>query len=53
MAEFGYARVSMPPAKSRKQQHVDNQVQRLLAEGIPEDRIYVDDERSGKLRSRQ
>lgn len=52
MAEFGYARVSMAPAKSRKAQHVDNQVQRLLAEGIPQDRIYADDGRSGKLRSR-
>ena len=52
MAEFGYARVSMAPAKSRRVQHVDGQVQRLLAEGIPEDHIYVDDGRSGKLRSR-
>ncbi len=52
MATFGYARVSMAPARSRKAQHVDNQVQRLLAEGIPQDRIYVDDGRSGKLRSR-
>lgn len=52
MATFGYARVSMAPAKSRKTQHVDNQVQRLLADGIPEDHIYVDDGRSGKLRSR-
>jgi DNA invertase Pin-like site-specific DNA recombinase len=52
MATFGYARVSMAPAKSRKAQHVDNQVQRLLADGIPEDHIYVDDGRSGKLRSR-
>jgi DNA invertase Pin-like site-specific DNA recombinase len=52
VAKFGYARVSMAPAKSRKAQHVDNQVQRLLAEGIPQDRIYADDGRSGKLRSR-
>jgi DNA invertase Pin-like site-specific DNA recombinase len=52
MADFGYARVSMAPAKSRKAQHVDNQVQRLLAEGIPQDCIYFDDGRSGKLRSR-
>lgn len=52
MATFGYARVSMAPAKSRKAQHVDNQVQRLLAEGIPEENVYVDDGRSGKLRSR-
>jgi DNA invertase Pin-like site-specific DNA recombinase len=52
MADFGYARVSMAPSKGRKQQHVDNQVQRLLAEGIPQERIYVDDGRSGKLRSR-
>ncbi len=42
----------MAPSKGRKQQHVGNQVQRLLAEGIPQDRIYVDDGRSGKLRSR-
>jgi DNA invertase Pin-like site-specific DNA recombinase len=52
MAEFGYARVSMAPAKSRKQQHVDNQVQRLLAGGIPEENVLVDDGKSGKLRSR-
>jgi len=52
MATFGYARVSMAPAKSRKAQHVDNQVQRLLADGIPEENIYVDDGRSGELRSR-
>jgi DNA invertase Pin-like site-specific DNA recombinase len=42
----------MAPSKGRKQQHVDNQVQRLLAEGIPQARIYVDDGRSGTLRSR-
>lgn len=42
----------MAPSKGRKQQHVDNQVQRLLAEGIPREWIYVDDGRSGKLRSR-
>jgi len=52
MARFGYARVSMAPAKSRKTQHVDNQVQRLLADGVPEANIFVDDGRSGKLRSR-
>lgn len=52
MAVFGYARVSMAPAKSRKHQHVDNQVQRLLAEGIQPENIYVDDGASGKLRSR-
>ncbi len=52
MATFGYARVSMQPAKSRRAQHVDNQVQRLLADGIPEENIYADDGRSGKLRSR-
>jgi DNA invertase Pin-like site-specific DNA recombinase len=52
MAVFGYARVSMAPAKSRKLQHVDNQVQRLLADGIPEDHVYADDGSSGKLRSR-
>jgi len=42
----------MAPAKSRKTQHVDNQVQRLLADGVPEANIFVDDGRSGKLRSR-
>lgn len=52
MATFGYARVSMAPAKSRKAQHVDNQVQRLLAAGVPEENIYPDDGKSGKLRSR-
>ena len=52
MATFGYARVSMAPAKSRKAQHVDNQVQRLLAEGVPEKNVFSDDGKSGKLRSR-
>ena len=42
----------MAPAKSRKAQHVDNQVQRLLAEGVPEKHVFADDGKSGKLRSR-
>lgn len=42
----------MAPAKSRKAQHVDNQVQRLLSAGVREENIYVDDGKSGKLRSR-
>jgi DNA invertase Pin-like site-specific DNA recombinase len=40
----------MAPAKSRKNQHIDNQVQRLEAHGC--ERVYVDDGKSGKLRSR-
>jgi DNA invertase Pin-like site-specific DNA recombinase len=52
MAVFGYARVSTAAAKSRKAQHVDNQVQRLLAEGIRQDCIFTDDGSSGKLASR-
>ncbi len=42
----------MAPAKSRKAQHVDNQVQRLVAAGVDERNIYIDDGQSGKLRSR-
>ena len=52
MANAGYARVSTPPAKSRKAQHVDNQVERLKEAGIPGDAIFVDDGKSGKLKSR-
>lgn len=50
MATFGYARVSMTPAKSRKNQHIDNQVQRLQAYGC--ERVFYDDGASGKLASR-
>lgn len=50
--EFGYARVSTAVAKGRKRQHVDNQTERLRAYGIPQDRIFVDDGKSGKLKSR-
>ena len=42
----------MAPAKSRKAQHVDNQVQRIVAAGVDERNVYVDDGQSGKLRSR-
>jgi DNA invertase Pin-like site-specific DNA recombinase len=49
---FGYARVSTRKAKGRKEQHVDNQVDRLLALGIPRGRIYVDDGVSGRKASR-
>ena len=34
--KYGYARVST------KQQHEDRQVEKLLNEGIPKDRIFVD-----------
>jgi len=50
--EYGYARVSMPSAKSRKDQHVDNQVERLKAAGIPRERIFVDNGKSGRQASR-
>ena len=52
MALVGYARVSTAQAVSRKDQHVDNQADRLKAAGVPADSIYVDDGKSGKLRSR-
>lgn len=52
MALVGYARVSTAQAVSRKNQHVDNQAARLKAAGVPADSIYVDDGKSGKLRSR-
>ncbi len=50
--EYGYARVSTPPSRARKAQHVDNQVERLKAHGIPAERIFVDDGQSGRLKSR-
>lgn len=45
----GYARVSTRPSKSRKAQHVDNQVQRLYDAGAE---IVFTDEISGKNASR-
>jgi len=50
--ELGYARVSTKKAKGRKEQHVDNQVDRLLAAGIDRENIYVDDGVSGRKASR-
>lgn len=49
---WGYARVSTRKAKGRKQQHVDNQVDRLVAHGIERERVYVDDGVSGRKASR-
>ena len=50
--DFGYARVSTKTVKGRKAQHVDNQVERLLATGIERENIYVDDGVSGTKASR-
>jgi DNA invertase Pin-like site-specific DNA recombinase len=49
---WGYARTSTRKSKSRKEQHVDNQVERLLAEGIEREHILVDDGVSGRKASR-
>jgi DNA invertase Pin-like site-specific DNA recombinase len=50
--DFGYARVSTKTAKGRKAQHVDNQVERLVAAGIDRENIFVDDGVSGRKASR-
>ncbi|HUN34164.1 MAG TPA: recombinase family protein [Trebonia sp.] len=50
--DFGYARVSTKAAKGRKAQHVDNQVERLIATGIDRENVYVDDGVSGRKASR-
>jgi DNA invertase Pin-like site-specific DNA recombinase len=50
--DFGYARVSTKTVKGRKAQHVDNQVERLVAEGIDRENIFVDDGVSGRKASR-
>lgn len=50
--DFGYARVSTKTVKGRKAQHVDNQVERLVAAGIDREHIYVDDGVSGRKASR-
>lgn len=53
MTTYGYARVSTRKAKGRKEQHADNQVQRLTREaGIDRKHIYVDDGVSGRKASR-
>jgi DNA invertase Pin-like site-specific DNA recombinase len=52
MTIWGYARVSTRKSKGRRQQHVDNQVERLMALGIPKECIYVDDGVSGRKGSR-
>jgi DNA invertase Pin-like site-specific DNA recombinase len=52
MADWGYGRVSTKKAKGRKAQHVDNQVERLVSEGIGRDHILVDDGVSGRKASR-
>jgi DNA invertase Pin-like site-specific DNA recombinase len=46
---IGYARVSTKPSKSRKRQHVDNQVARLYDAGCE---VVFTDETSGKKASR-
>ncbi len=48
---IGYARVSTTQTSSRKHQHVDNQVQRLLAADVPAALIFSD-EVSGTKASR-
>jgi DNA invertase Pin-like site-specific DNA recombinase len=50
MALIGYARVSTARTTSRKAQYVDNQVERLKAADA--DPVFIDDGKSGKLRSR-
>ena len=50
--DFGYARVSTRKARGRKEQHVDNQVDRLIAQGIDRDNIFTDDGVSGRKASR-
>lgn len=50
--DFGYARVSTKTVKGRKAQHVDNQVERLAAQGIDRENIFVDDGVSGRKASR-
>jgi DNA invertase Pin-like site-specific DNA recombinase len=42
--DYGYARVSTKASRNRKRvQHVDNQVDRLKAQGIPPRRIFTDE----------
>ena len=41
-ALYGYARVSTALSRSRKPQHVDNQVARLREAGVPPENIYTD-----------
>jgi DNA invertase Pin-like site-specific DNA recombinase len=50
--DFGYARVSTKAVKGRKAQHVDNQVERLVAAGIDRDNVFTDDGISGRKASR-
>jgi DNA invertase Pin-like site-specific DNA recombinase len=50
--DFGYARVSTKTVKGRKAQHVDNQVDRLVGQGIDRENVYVDDGESGRKASR-
>jgi len=50
--EFGYARVSTKTVKGRKAQHVDNQVERLVAAGIDRENVFTDDGVSGRKASR-
>jgi DNA invertase Pin-like site-specific DNA recombinase len=52
MTDYGYARVSTKTVKGRRAQHVDNQVERLVSEGIDRANIYVDDGVSGRKASR-
>lgn len=50
--DFGYARVSTKTVKGRKAQHVDNQVERLVAAGIDRENVFADDGVSGRKASR-
>jgi len=52
MTDYGYARVSTKQVKGRKAQHVDNQVERLVAAGIDREHVYVDNGVSGRKASR-
>lgn len=52
MTDFGYARVSTTKTTSRKRQHVDNQVERLVNAGIDIENVFTDDGVSGRRASR-
>lgn len=50
--DFGYGRTSTKTVKGRKAQHITNQVERLVSEGIDRENIYVDAGVSGRKASR-
>ena len=52
MTLVGYARSALPRPPAAKSSTLNNQAARLLAAGVAEENLYVDDGVSGKLRSR-